>query len=341
MAHTITPGKTNTKTVSLRKLLRPYQKPDLKRSIWQIVNSYVPYFVLLNAMYFSLSISYWITLLLAVPAAGFMIRIFIIAHDCGHGSFFKSKKASDIIGFISGLIAFVPYKHWRHSHAMHHATSGDLDRRGFGDVWTLTVKEYLNLSIWKKIGYQLYRNPVFMFSVGPLFMFLVSQRFPGKESGQRERNGVHFTNLALLGIVVISTLTIGIKAYLLIQIPVLFIGATAGVWLFYVQHQFEDAYWEHNEEWDFETAALQGSSYYKLPAILRWFSGNIGFHHVHHLNPRIPNYYLKECHKVITEHIEIKPITVLGSLKSLKCRLWDEENYRLVGFGHLRLLKEN
>ena len=324
-----------------RKMLHQYQQPDLKHSFWQIINSYIPYFALLVAMYFSMDVSYWLTLLLAIPAAGFMIRIFIISHDCGHGSFFKSKKLRDITGFISGLIAFVPYKQWRHSHAIHHATCGDLDRRGLGDVWTLTVKEYLELPLRNRIAYRIYRNPFIMFGIGSLYMFLIGYRFPEKDAKKRERNSVHLTNLILLSIVVLTTLTIGFKAYVLIQLPVMFIAATAGVWLFYVQHQYENVYWERHESWDYEAAALQGSSYYQLPGVLRWFSGNIGFHHIHHLNSRIPNYYLKQCHQILTQHVEIEPITLLKSLKSLKCRLWDEENYKLVGFGYLKSLALN
>ena len=324
-----------------RKMLHQYQQPDLKRSLWQIINSYIPYFALLVAMYFSMDVSYWLTLLLAIPAAGFMIRIFIISHDCGHGSFFKSKKLRDITGFISGLIAFVPYKQWRHSHAIHHATCGDLDRRGLGDVWTLTVKEYLELPLRNRIAYRIYRNPFIMFGIGSLYMFLIGYRFPEKDAKKRERNSVHLTNLILLSIVVLTTLTIGFKAYVLIQLPVMFIAATAGVWLFYVQHQYENVYWKRHESWDYEAAALQGSSYYQLPGVLRWFSGNIGFHHIHHLNSRIPNYYLKQCHQILTQHVEIEPITLLKSLKSLKCRLWDEENYKLVGFGYLKSLALN
>ena len=335
------PVPANTQEVDFKKLLNDYKQADFKRSLWQVVNSFVPYFAILIAMYFTLNISYWLTLVLAVPAAGFMIRIFIISHDCGHGSFFKSRRAREITGFISGLIAFVPYHQWRHSHALHHATSGDLDRRGLGDVWTLTVNEYLELPFLKRLGYRLYRNPLIMFGLGPIYVFLVGQRFPQKGAKKRERNSVLFTNLALLSIVLVSAFTIGIKTYLLIQMPVLIFAATAGVWLFYVQHQYEDVYWEHSASWDFQAAALQGSSYYQLPAILRWFSGNIGFHHIHHLNSRIPNYYLKRCHQILTRHIDIKPITFFKSFKSLNCRLWDENNAKLVGFGYLKRLAVN
>ncbi|HES59944.1 MAG: fatty acid desaturase [Calditrichaceae bacterium] len=328
----------NTETQQYRKLLIDYQQPDLKRSIWQIINSFIPYLALLAAMYFSLNVSYWLTLILAIPAAGFMVRIFIISHDCGHGSFFKSKPVRDIVGFITGVIAFVPYKHWRHSHAIHHATNANLDRRGFGDVWTLTVNEYLALSFWRRLEYRLYRNPFIMFTVGPLYHFLIAQRFPEKGAKKKERNSVYLTNLSLAGIVILSSIIIGLKAYLIIQLSVLFFASLGGVWLFYVQHQFEDVYWERDESWDFQAAAIQGSSYYKLPVLLQWFSGNIGYHHIHHLNPRIPNYYLKQCHQLLIRYVEIEPITIRKSFNSLKCRLWDEKNEKMVGFGYLKQL---
>jgi omega-6 fatty acid desaturase (delta-12 desaturase) len=331
----------NTGSNQYRKLLTDYQQPDLKRSIWQIINSFVPYLALLVAMYYSLGISYWLTLILTVPAAGFMVRIFIISHDCGHGSFFKSKTARDVTGFITGVITFVPYKQWRHNHAIHHATCANLDRRGLGDVWTLTVDEYLALSFWGRLGYRLYRHPFIMFTVGPLYLFLIAQRFPEKEAKKKERNSVHLTNLSLVGIVLLTSITIGIKAYLIIQLSILFFAAAGGVWLFYVQHQFEDVYWDRNESWDFQAAALHGSSYYQLPAILRWFSGNIGFHHIHHLNSRIPNYYLEQCHQILVQHVKIEPITIMKSFKSLKCRLWDEKNTKLVGFGYVKQLVVN
>ena len=297
-----------------------------------MANSFIPYLLLVIAMYFSLSISYWLTLALALPTGGFMVRIFIIFHDCGHGSFFPSRRANNMIGFIAGLITFAPYDHWNHKHAMHHATSGDLDRRGMGDVWTLTVKEYQDLSKWDRFVYQIFRNPLIMLVIGPLYMFLFYNRFITGKATARERYYVHATNLGLLTIAVIATATIGLKAYVLIQLPILIFGGSAGVWLFYVQHQFDDVYWSRHENWDFQQAAIEGSSFYQLPKILQWFSGNIGFHHVHHLASRIPNYHLEACHKEIPAFKNIKPLTLSSSLKCIKHRLWDEENNRLVGY---------
>jgi len=319
-------------TLSLKQKLIVYSRPDWRRSLWQITNSLIPYLVLVTLMYFSLDFSYWLTLALAIPAGGFMIRTFIIFHDCGHGSFLKSRKWSSIIGFTTGILTFTPYHQWRYNHAQHHATCGDLDRRGVGDVWTLTVDEYKKLSKWQRLGYRLYRNPLIMFGIGPLYMFLISNRFSAPGAKRRERYSIYWTNAVLLLLIIVVSLLIGFKSYVLIQLPILLIALPAGVWLFYVQHQFEDVYWHRHEGWDFERAALEGSSFYKLPAVLQWFTGNIGFHHVHHLNARIPNYYLPACHKKIDEFQKVKPITILKSLKSLKFRLFDEKSARLVGF---------
>ncbi len=287
-------------------------------------------------MYFSLSISYWLTLALAIPAAGFMIRIFIIFHDCGHGSFFASRRANSIVGFITGLLTFAPYYHWNHKHAIHHATSGDLDRRGMGDVWTVTVKEYEEMSKGERYWYNIFRNPLMMLLIGPIYMFLFYNRFVTGNATARERYYVYATNLSLLALAVAVSYLFGIKAYLMIQLPIICIGGIAGVWLFYVQHQFEGVYWARNQDWNFEDAAIEGSSFYKLPKVLQWFSGNIGFHHVHHLSSRIPNYYLEPCHNAIPEFRNIKPLTLRNSFKCIHYRLWDEENNRLVGYNYAK-----
>ena len=287
-------------------------------------------------MYFSLRTSYLLTIALAIPAAGFLVRIFIIFHDCGHGSFFTSRRANNILGFIAGLITFAPYYHWNHQHAMHHASSGDLDRRGMGDVWTLTVKEYEVLSKWRRLKYNIFRNPLIMLLIGPIYMFLISNRFVVGKATSRERYHVYATNLGILVLAIVSSAVIGLKAYLLIQLPVIIIAGMVGVWLFYVQHQFEGVYWARHENWDFQHAALEGSSFYQLPEVLQWFSGNIGFYHVHHLSSRIPNYYLEKCSNEIPEFQNVKPLTLLASFKCLKFRLWDEENNKLVGFEYFR-----
>jgi omega-6 fatty acid desaturase (delta-12 desaturase) len=286
-------------------------------------------------MYFSLDVSYWITLGLAVPAAGFLVRSFIIFHDCGHRSFFISRKANRILAFFTALLAFTPSYYWSHQHARHHATSGDLDRRGVGDMWTLTVEEYMSLSPWMRIRYRIYRNPFFLFGVAPLYLFFVQYRFWSPGDNAHVRWSAMRTNLALAVIVTVASLTIGIKAYLMIQLPIIIIAITAGVWLFYVQHQFEHTYWERHDSWSYVRQALEGSSFYRLPRILQWFSGNIGYHHIHHLSPRIPNYNLQKCHESHPMFQAVKPITLRSSLKSLGYRLWDEERKKLVGFGYV------
>jgi omega-6 fatty acid desaturase (delta-12 desaturase) len=246
-------------------------------------------------MVHSLAVSWWLTLALAALAGTLLVRVFIIFHDCGHGSFFRSRLANDVTGFIAGMLTFTPYYHWRWEHSLHHATAGDLDRRGTGDVWTMTVQEYLESSRWKRFAYRLARNPVVLFVLAPLFLFVVRQRFPSAKASSRERKSVMWMNLALLAMATALSWVFGLVPYVLIQSTVMMVGGSAGVWLFYVQHQFEDAYWERREDWDYTAAALEGSSFYKLPKTLQWLSGNIGFHHIHHLSSRVPNYNLERC----------------------------------------------
>lgn len=319
-----------------KEIVAKFQVPSVPRAVWQIVNTLVPYFALWYLMWRSLAGSYWVTLALAVLAGLFVVRIFIIFHDCGHGSFFKSKKANDVLGFITGMLTFTPYGHWRWQHAVHHATSGDLDRRGEGDIWTLTVQEYLEASRWKKFAYRLARNPFILFIVAPLGLFLIYQRFPSPSAKGKDRQSVLWMNIALALMVGTMCWLIGWKAYFMIQLPVTMVAGAAGIWMFYVQHQYEDVYWEHHDSWNYTTAALQGSSFYKLPKILQWFTGNIGFHHVHHLSSKIPNYNLERCHNSHPLFQSIKPLTFWKSLKCINLRLWDEESRRLVGFSHLK-----
>ena len=330
-----------TDTPAWKAIVARYQKPSVGRGVWQIVNTLVPYAALWYLMYLSLSVSWWLVVPLAVLAAGFLVRVFIIHHDCGHGSFFKSRRANDILGFVTGVLTFTPYYHWRWEHALHHSTAGDLDRRGMGDIWTLTVQEYLESSRWQRFAYRLARNPVVLFLIAPLFMFLVKHRFPKADASPRERDSVHWANLAILGIAAGLTWIFGLKAYLLIQLMVTGIAGTAGVWLFYVQHQFDGVYWERGDEWDYAMAALKGSSFYKLPKVLQWFSGNIGFHHIHHLSPRIPNYHLEKCHDAEPLFQTVKPLTLFASFKSFTFRLWDEQRRRLVGYRHLRAVRQS
>ncbi|HYG33821.1 MAG TPA: fatty acid desaturase [Clostridia bacterium] len=319
-----------------KDVVAKYQRPALWRALWQVVNTLVPYAGLWYLMYLSLEISYWLTVPLVLLAGAFLVRVFIIFHDCGHGSFFKSQTANHILGSITGVLTFTPYFHWRWEHSIHHASAGDLDRRGTGDVWTLTVQEYLEASRWKRFAYRLARNPVILFLIAPLFLFLIGQRFPAPKAGRRERLSVYGTNLAILLMGAGLSWVLGFKAYLILQVAVMAVAGSAGVWLFYVQHQFEGVYWERRENWDYTLAALQGSSFYKLPKILQWFSGNIGFHHIHHLSPRIPNYHLEQCHKAEPLFQSVKPVTLLSSLKSFTFRLWDEQGQRLVGYKVLR-----
>ena len=300
--------------------------------MWQLVNTLVPYALLWVLMIAALQVSYLLTLALAVVASGFLVRTFIIFHDCAHGSFLKTPRANNIVGFITGLLCFTPFAHWRHSHVLHHATAGDLDRRGTGDIWTMTLEEYESATRLRRLAYRLFRTPLVLFVVGPLYVFLIDYRIPGRKDGMRERRAVHQTNVALLAIAIVMTLLIGLKAYLLIQVPILLFSAMAGMWLFYVQHQFERAYWERGEDWSFEQAALHGSSYYRLPAWLQWFSGNIGFHHIHHLSPAIPNYRLAACHADVAAFQEVPTLTLGSSLKSASLKLWDEKTRRLVPF---------
>ena len=313
-----------------------FQVASLGRARWQLINSFVPYVLLWVAMVYVLAVSYWLMLPLALLAAGFLARIFIIFHDCGHGSFFKSQRANNAIGTISGLLNLTPYRHWRWQHAIHHGTAGDLDRRGSGDIWTLTVQEYLQSSPWKRLAYRLARNPLVLFAIAPLYVFVVHHRFAVAEAPKRERQSVHRTNWMLLGIAVAMSSAIGLKQFLLIQITVSAFAGAAGLWLFYVQHQFQGAYWARTDKWNYTDAALKGSSFYKLPKVLQWFTGNIGFHHIHHLSPRIPNYHLQRCHEADPFFKGIKPVTLITSLESIKFRLWDEQHNVFVGFHYLR-----
>ncbi len=323
-----------------RALVAPYQHPDLQCSLWQIANSLLPYLFLWILMVWSLRFSYWLTLALAVPAAGFMMRIFIIFHDCGHGSFFKSQRANAIVGTITGILTFTPYYYWTRDHAIHHATAGDLDRRGVGDIDTLTVKEYMALSPVRQIIYRLMRNPIIMLLIGPSLVFLVVHRYSRPGVGRRERNSVILTNLALAGIILLLSLAIGLKAFLMVQLPIVLIGTAAGVWMFYIQHQFEGVYWRRHPDWDYLDSALKGASYYKLPRLLQWFSGNIGFHHLHHLAPRIPNYKLERCQVENTEFDCVQPLTLRTGLRSLRLRLYDEDRCKLIGYPELKQLQQ-
>ena len=322
-----------------KQLVVKFQKPSRARALWQIIDTIGPYAAIWYLMYLSLFMSWWLVLPLAVLAGMFLVRVFIIFHDCGHGSYFKSRKSNDVVGFMTGLLTFTPFYQWRWDHAIHHATSGRLDKRGTGDLWTLTVEEYLASSRWRRFAYRLARNPVVLFVIAPLVVLLIKQRFPSRNASKRERHSVYWMNFAILGMAGGLSLVFGLLPYVLIQLAVLAVAGSAGFWLFYVQHQFEGVYWERAEQWDYAAAALKGSSFYKLPKIIQWFTGNIGYHHIHHLSARIPNYNLERCHKAHLMFQQVKPLTLLASLKTLNLRLWDEQRKKLIGFRRLREMR--
>jgi acyl-lipid omega-6 desaturase (Delta-12 desaturase) len=319
-----------------RALVAPYQHSDIRRSLWQLANSIIPYLLLWAAMVWSLQVSYWLTLALAVPAAGFLLRIFIIFHDCGHGSFFKTNRANAITGWITGVLTYTAFQYWTRDHAVHHATSGDLDRRGTGDVDTLTVKEYLALPPLRRLAYRIMRQPFFLFVIGAPLVFLFAHRFSRPGAGKRERNSIITTNLALAALILLLSLAVGFKSFVLIQLPIIWLASTAGVWLFYVQHQFQGVYWRRHPEWNYLDSALLGASYYKLPRLLQWFSGNIGFHHIHHLAPRIPNYHLEKCQNDNPALQSVPTLTLLSSFQSMRLSLYDEDRRRLISFSELQ-----
>jgi omega-6 fatty acid desaturase (delta-12 desaturase) len=316
-----------------RDIVSRYQRSDIRRSVTQMVTTLVPLAALFFVMYQTLEISYWLTLLLAVPAGGLLVRTFIIMHDCAHGSFFPSRKANEIVGWITGVLTLTPFSQWRHQHSLHHASSGDLHRRGDGDVETLTVREYLALPKSARIKYRIKRNPFVLFGIGPVH-FIVMNRIPPRGQGKKDRQAtsVWTTNLGIAVLLLASSLLIGWKATVMIYLPSIYVAAAAGIWLFYVQHQFEETYWKEHGEWDYATAAIRGSSYLQLPPVLRWFTGSIGLHHVHHLGPRIPNYALKKCHDENPLFHQVTTLTIRASIRTLRLTLWDEQKEKLVGY---------
>ncbi|PGL71153.1 fatty acid desaturase [Bacillus sp. AFS055030] len=327
-------SKENQK--SLRKQIIPYEKSNLKASIWQMINTFIPFILLWYLAYKSISISVVLTIFIDVVAALFLIRIFIIFHDCCHQSFFKNKTANKVLGTITGVVTLFPFSQWKHSHSIHHATSGNLDKRGIGDMWVLTVEEYIAAPLITKIQYRLYRNPLIMFGLGPIYIVLISNRFNTKNAKLKERLNTYLTNSLIVGVSALFCYTIGWQNYLLVEGPIFFISAVLGIWLFYVQHQFEDTYFEEDENWEYVKAAVEGSSFYKLPKLLQWITGNIGYHHVHHLSPRVPNYNLETVHNNTLPLQNVPTITLKTSLTSLKFKLWDEETKQFVRFKDLK-----
>ena len=319
-----------------RDALAPYSKPHLGRSTVDVLTSVVPYFGLMTGMYFLLDVSYWLVLAVSIPAAGFLLRTFILFHDCAHGSFLPSKRANDILGTFCGLLVFSSFLPWRHEHAVHHATAGDLDRRGVGDVPTFTVAEYKAMKWYARLGYRLFRNPFVMFGLGPIWALVIRPRLTTKDMRPRLKRSVHFTNVALVVIVGTVCWLIGWKEFLLIQAPVAWLAGSAGVFLFFVQHQFEDVYWETSDNWSYSEAALKGSSYLKLPRVLHFFTGNIGYHHLHHLSARIPNYNLPRAHEANPQFQDVPTLTLWDGFKCSRFKLVDEKTGRLVTFREAR-----
>ena len=321
--------------------LKGFARPSTTRGLLQLTVTAVPLIALWIAMALSLDYGYWIALILAVPAAGLAVRLFMIQHDCGHYSYFQTRWANDLLGRIIGLFTLTPHKYWRDAHSIHHASSGNLDARGIGDISVLTVREYTALPWWRRLAYRSYRNPIVLFGIAPTYVFVIKYRLPLDLLRRRWRllPDVLLSNLLTGLIVVVFSLTIGFSTFAMVQIPITLLSTTIGLWLFYVQHQFEDVQWKRRDEWDYAEAALRGSSFYELPRILQWFTGNIGFHHIHHLSPDIPNYNLERCHRENPMFQEVKSVTLWSSMKSFSLRLWDEQRQKLIGFSRLRTIR--
>ena len=322
----------------LTRVLVSYREPNLARSIIELAITGGPLVLLWFLMWGTLDLGYWLSLLLALPAAGFLVRLFMIQHDCGHGAFFHRRGTNDWVGRAIGVLTLTPYDFWRRTHAAHHSTSGNLDRRGIGDIDTLTVDEYLARSRWDRLRYRVYRHPIIMFGVGPAYLFIIQHRLPVglMRSGWRPWLSAMATNVAIAALVATMIWLVGIGPFLLVQLPIILLAASAGVWLFYVQHQFENTAWARDGTWNLQDAALHGSSHYALPGLLRWFTANIGVHHIHHLCSRIPCYRLP---LVLRDHPELHGIGRLTLLQSLRCVrlvLWDEDQQRLVSFREVR-----
>jgi omega-6 fatty acid desaturase (delta-12 desaturase) len=318
-------------------ILARYREPSTARSVIEVAITVLPLVLLWIAMWVLLHFSYWLCLLVAVPAAGFLVRLFMIQHDCGHGSFFRHRLVNDWVGRVAGVLTLTPYDFWRRTHAVHHANSGNLDGRGVGDIDTLTVEEYLARSRWGRLKYRLYRHPLVMFGIGPAYLFLFQHRLPIglMKAGWTPWLSTMATNAAIALIAATLIWFIGLKAFLLVQLPITLLAASAGVWLFYVQHQFEHTSWSRARSWNMHAAALEGSSHYDLPLILRWFTANIGIHHVHHLCSRLPYYRLP---RVLRDHPELGAVGRLTMGESFRCIrlvLWDENWQRLVSFREL------
>jgi len=331
-----TEAETGSSRPWWRETLAPYAQPRISRSLLDVLTSVVPYVGLFVAMYLSLEVSYWLTLALALPASGFLLRTYIIFHDCAHGSFLPSKRANAWLGKALGLMAYHAFYPWRHSHAVHHASAGDLDRRGIGDLPTMTIAEYRAAPLGKRVVYRLFRAPLVMFTIGPFFALVIQPRLWSSDMRPRIKRSVIYTDVAVVAMVTVLCLLMGPVEFLLVQVPMVFIAGGMGVWLFYVQHQFEDVYWENTGSWSYAEAALQGSSYLKLPKWLQFFTGNIGLHHVHHLSARIPNYNLQRAHDENPVFHDVPTLTFWDGVKCTRLKLVDEERGRLVTWREAR-----
>jgi omega-6 fatty acid desaturase (delta-12 desaturase) len=325
---------SSPETRALTDLLANYRNPNSARGLFELVITAIPFLAIWALIWVALDHGYWIGLLLVVPAAGFLVRLFMIQHDCGHGSFFLGRPANDWVGRAIGVVTLTPYDHWRRSHARHHASSGNLDQRGVGDIDTLTVREFLSRPRWRQVLYRLYRHPIVMFGVGPAFLFILQQRLPigMMRSGWMPWLSTMGTNTAIAVLVAAMIWLVGFGPFLLIHLPITALAASIGVWLFFVQHQFEGTSWSHDEVWSFHEAALHGSSHYYLPGVLRWFTANIGVHHVHHLSSRIPCYRLPDVLRDHPQLAAVGRITLPQSLRCVRLALWDEKEQRLIPF---------
>lgn len=319
--------------------LSGYRESSPGRSLAEIAITVAPLMALWAAMWALMPVSYWLSLALSLPAAGFLLRTFMIQHDCGHGAFFRTRAVNDWVGRVLGVITLTPYDYWKATHAAHHAGSGNLARRGQGDIDTLTVAEYQAKSWGGRFAYRLYRHPLVMFGLGPSYLFLLQHRIPlGLLSGAgwKPWASTMFTNAGIAAVVALLMWAIGPWTFLLIHTPIFLLSATTGIWLFYVQHQFEGAHWTHDADWSLPEGALQGSSHYDLPIVLRWFTANIGVHHVHHLASRIPFYRLREVLRDFPELANVSRLTLAESLLCLRYALWDEDAQRMISFSALR-----
>lgn len=325
---------TMAESRGLRKRLARYAVPDRRKAVRQLLTTLLPLAASAAALFCGLAHGFWLAAFLALPAAAFLVRLFTIQHDCGHGAFFASRRANNALGLAVSFITLIPYTFWRRDHALHHATNGNLDRRGKGDLTTLTVREYRAQPLWRRIRYRLYRHPLVLFGLGPAYMLLVRYRIPTGDSLRNWHDWVSIaaTNIAAALGATAMAITVGPVTFFVTWGAVLLLALSVGVWFFYVQHQFEDSYWEGSERWDFHAAALNGSSYYDLPRALDWLSGSIGFHHIHHLASKIPNYRLRDCFDHMPELQNVKRLTFWASLKTMRLALWDEESRQLVSF---------